>query len=105
MPVTDTRILWYRELDRIGQSPLSCVETAVPTAILSNCDALVIGVIVTVALSSSLSTIGLTLMIDDLLPSTPSNSVVSTVADKEVAINFPNLFSELNPAKPTIPSP
>jgi len=50
------------------------------------------------------STIGLQLVSVDLLPCDPSNSVVSTVAFKDVAINLPNLFCELNPASPTIPS-
>ena len=41
----------------------------------------------------------------DRLPFAPSNSVVSTVAVKLVAINFPNFLSPLKPARPTIPSP
>ena len=64
-----------------------------PTSILSNCEALAIGVTVTVVFPKP-STIGLQFKIIDRLFSTPSNSVVSTVADREVAINFPNLLAE-----------
>ncbi|BCV04956.1 MAG: hypothetical protein CM15mV95_280 [Caudoviricetes sp.] len=77
--------------------------TASPTVIVSSCEFLVIGVTVTVVFVVP-STIGLQLIKVDLLFSAPSNSVVSTVADKLFAMNLPNLFAELKPARPTIPS-
>ena len=83
--------------------PVSLVPVAVPFVVVSSCDCLVIGVTVTEVFVVP-STIGLQLIKVDLLPFAPSNSVVSTVADKLFAINFPNLLSELNPARPTIPS-
>jgi hypothetical protein len=83
--------------------PVSLVLTASPVVVVSSCDCLVIGVIVTDVFVVP-STIGLQLISVDLLPLAPSNSVVSTVADKLFAINFPNLFAELKPARPTIPS-
>ena len=72
-----------------GTDPSVLFDTAVPTVILFNCESLLIGVTVTVVLAVP-STIGLELINVDLLPSAPSNSVVSTVADKLVAINLPN---------------
>ena len=83
--------------------PVSLVLTALPVVVVSSCDCLVIGVIVTDVFVVP-STIGLQLINVDLLPFAPSNSVVSTVADRLFAINFPNLLAELKPARPTIPS-
>ena len=83
--------------------PVSLVSTALPVVVVSSCDCLVIGVTVTEVFDVP-STIGLHSIRVDLLPFAPSNSVVSTVADKLFAINFPNLFAELKPARPTIPS-
>ena len=83
--------------------PVSLVLVTAPVVVVSSCDCLVIGVTVTDVFDVP-STIGLQLISVDLLPSAPSNSVVSTVADRLLAINFPNLFSELKPARPTIPS-
>ena len=45
------------------------------------------------------STIGIAFINVLLLPSTPSNSVVSTVAESEAPKNLPNFFSELKPIK------
>ena len=68
------------------------------------CDGLCIGVTVIVVSSPFASTIGIALINVLLLPSTPSNSVVSTVADKDAPKNFPNFFAELKPARPITPS-
>ena len=83
--------------------PVSLVLTAEPVEVVSSCDCLVMGVTVTVVFVVP-STIGLHSISVDLFPFAPSNSVVSTVADRLFAINFPNLFAELKPARPTIPS-
>ena len=82
--------------------PVSLVLTASPVVVVSSCDCLVIGVIVTDVFVVP-STIGLQLISVDLFPLAPQTCRIN-VADKLFAINLPNLFAELKPARRTIPS-
>ena len=69
---------------RSGQLPEVFCVIAVPVLTAFACDGLWIGVTVIVVSSPFASTIGIALINVLLLPSTPSNSVVSTVAEREV---------------------
>ena len=87
-----------------GQSPEDLTVTALPVVTESAWEERVIGVTVIVVFSPLASTIGLALISVDLLPSAPSNYVVSTVAVIDPHINLPNFLALENPAKPKTPS-
>ena len=76
------RNLWYLLVLRKGQAPFDKAVTEDPVVTASAWDERVIGVTVIVVVSPLASTIGLASISVLLEFSAPSNSVVSTVADK-----------------------